>query len=294
MSASGLTSEVHPLPASASRLTSEVHPLAALLPPCPASQVVAAPPAEESAFAASVERGRSMRRSRVERSDQRAKVEAGEGAEPESPPGSDESRGRRSTTSAAQGRNFIKHFKFALSDRTELKCKFCNSGCNDASVTAVYDQPQYEGKTPWRSYKAFRTEENPDGSLTVYKRPEGKVCSLCRSVYTELGWGDSYGTIDSYAKNHRTEELHSRFMVARKPSSRRVCNWRPLASLCMSRPLGWPSAQEWSAATRCARPAPGSRASLLRTIACIAQNVRLSWSSIGTTPWMASMIRLRS
>ena len=205
MAASGLLPETSIVPAPASGQAGET-----------GGRGVAAPPleldAEPRASAASGVRGRKTHRTRAERSDQRPKREA----ERSESPASDGSRGRRSVTSAASGRNVVKHDKFVLTDRAHLKCKFCNTCCTDDSVTAVYDLPMYEGKTPWRSYKHFHSEQNEDGSLTVFRRPEGKVCMLCKSVYAELGWQDTYGTLDAYSKNGRTDDTHARFMQARK------------------------------------------------------------------------------
>ena len=69
---------------------------------------------------------------------------------------------------------------------------------------------------PWRSYTNVSTQSNVDGSLTVTKKPEGKVCALCDSTYREMGWIDTHGSITRYNKRVRDEQLHKQFIAARK------------------------------------------------------------------------------
>ena len=92
----------------------------------------------------------------------------------------------------------------------------CDIACTDPSPTAVYDQPRFEGIAPWRSYSNVKSEQNDDGSLTVFKKPEGKVCALCDSVFLSLGWQDTHGSLVTYCKKVRVEATHAKFISARK------------------------------------------------------------------------------
>ena len=77
----------------------------------------------------------------------------------------------------------------------------CGIKAGSASPTPQSDKVEYCGIVPWRSYTAFPTS-NPDGSLTTTKKPEGHFCSLCNSVFSELGWKvvyDRHDTMPQYS-----------------------------------------------------------------------------------------------
>ena len=163
-------------------------------------------------------RGRPHARAASERSDRRFKPEPGEDARAESP-GSGGSRDQRSLAGSARSSGtgtVVKIFKYCYNDVGDLRCKMCDIGCTDPSPAAVYDPPRFEGITPWRTYANVKSQQNDDGSLTVFKKPEGKVCALCGSVFLSLGWQDTHGSLVTYCKKVRDEAIHAKFIIARK------------------------------------------------------------------------------
>ena len=80
-----------------------------------------------------------------------------------------------------------------------LKCKTCGVKVGSPSPTPDYDKVELCGLVQWRSYTST-AGHNSDGSLTTSKKPEGNFCSLCNSVFGELGWKDSYTSISLYSK----------------------------------------------------------------------------------------------
>ena len=109
----------------------------------------------------------------------------------------------------------VKHFSYAVQG-CDLKCKMCGIACTDESPTAVYDLPEFEGLAPWRSYQTVNEVRNEDGSLTLVKKPSGKLCRLCDSVYFDMNLQDVHGTIGAYCKKPRDHDVHKKFMNGRK------------------------------------------------------------------------------
>ena len=157
------------------------------------------------------QRGRQLARYPSECSSEREGVANTAGI----PDDSDRDSLARSQTSSKVGKQ-AKHFKFVYDGCAHLRCKTCNISCQDRSPTGAYDKPMYEGIVPWRSYINILSERNLDGSLTVTKQPSGHVCALCDSTYSMMGWKDTRGSITSYNKGVRDEQLHKQFLAARK------------------------------------------------------------------------------
>ena len=97
-----------------------------------------------------------------------------------------------------------------------MTCKMCDTLCTAESPTAAYDLEQYEGIVPWRSYTTLSQEEQPDGSLACVKKPCGKLCRLCDTVYLDMNMQDVHGAIGAHCKKPRGDKVRRVFMPARK------------------------------------------------------------------------------